>query len=135
MELKWGYPKPGSKEGRNAKSYKVQVWPLVERTFLPHLSHLPSGYTFPSRPVLLNRHSEWKMDPFIFVKMKGTLPGIELRLGFSGFRTTGMENHFNSGPILLFLTREAQSHLFCTFAQYNPEGHNSTDHKQCKIIC
>lgn len=38
--------------------------------------------------------------------MKGALPGTELRIGFSGFKTTGMESHFNTGPILLFLMRE-----------------------------
>lgn len=58
MELTGGGPKLGSKEGRNAKSSKVQVWLLVENTFLSHLSRLPSEYTFPSRPDLLNGHSE-----------------------------------------------------------------------------
>lgn len=58
MELMGGCPKPGSKEGRNAKSFKVQVWLLVENTFLSRLSHLPSEYTFPRRSDLFNRHSE-----------------------------------------------------------------------------
>lgn len=58
MELTGGCSKPERKEGRNAKSSKVQVWLLVENIFLSHLSRLPSEYMFPSRPDLLNCHSE-----------------------------------------------------------------------------
>lgn len=134
MELTGGCPKPGSKEGRNAKSSPVQAWLLVEHIpFLPCLTcllntHLPADLT-----CWLATQNE---DGSFYIPKDERDPAWNWVQNWLFWLQDSQDGEpLQQWSHSTLLMREAQSHLVFSSAQYNPEGHNSTDHKQCKIIC
>lgn len=139
FRIKGGYPKQGDRD-RNAQSSEGRLSGSECRSSSGKTTPVPKELTNnPWEAGMLthpNQMAQTGAGDSLYSPRLTALLVVEVKIYFTDFcpGLRGWKTTCTSSPLLLFLN-EAQSHLFGAFAQYNPEGHNSPDHKQCKIIC
>lgn len=130
-----GSSEPKSCQNTGCISWKTKHLRPVPRVLsTPVFSrHSPGGRAHPSRSEGSAQTGGGQSLVFLTLRV---LLGTELKACFTDFCSGrwGRRTASTSSRFLLFFN-EAQSHLLWAFAQYKAEGHNSKDHKQCKIIC